>query len=77
VRVRSSLGSAGIAVLAVVCCAGLPLVVAAGLSAATYALIGGIAVAALVLGLGIVAAALRVRSSRRAARSVLVRSKEV
>lgn len=73
---RGGLSAAGIAILAVVCCAGLPLVVAAGLSAAAFALIGGIAVGALVLVFGIVLVVLRLRSSRRAA-SVPFRSKEV
>ena len=75
---RSSLGAAGIAVLAVVCCAGLPLLVAAGLSAAAFAWIGGIVVGVVALAVGIVVVVLRVRSARRAACSVPVRSaKEV
>ena len=51
---RTSLGAAGIAVLAVVCCAGLPLLAAAGLSAVAFALIGGIAVGAIALAAGMV-----------------------
>ncbi len=73
---RSGLTAAGLAVLALGCCAALPLVAAAGLSAA-FALIGGFAVGALVLVAGIVAVVLRVRSTRRAACSARFRSKEV
>ena len=53
-RMRTSLGAAGIAVLAVVCCAALPLLVAASLSAVAFALVGGIAVGAIALTAGIV-----------------------
>ena len=50
----TGLGAAGIAVLAVVCCAGLPLLAAASLSAVAFALIGGIAVGAIALAAGMV-----------------------
>lgn len=43
---HAGLGIGGVGVLAVVCCAGLPLLAAAGLSAAAYALIGGVAAGA-------------------------------
>ena len=61
---RTRLGAAGIALLAVVCCAGLPLIVAAGLSAAAFAWIGGIAVG--IAAFAVAVAILVVRARRRA-----------
>ncbi len=43
------IGLAGLALLPIVCCIGLPLLLAAGLSVAAFALIGGIAVGAVAL----------------------------
>lgn len=57
------LWGAGIGVLAVVCCAGLPLLVAAGASAAAFAWIGGLALFPLALAAGTVV----VRARRAAA----------
>jgi hypothetical protein len=62
--VREGLGAIGVAVVAVVCCAGLPLLATAGLSAAAYGLIGG--VAAGVIALAAVVAIVVVRARRRA-----------
>ena len=64
---RGMLGLGGVGLLAVVCCAGLPLIVAAGLSAAALAWIGGVAVGLLALA---VAVALLVVRARRAACAV-------
>lgn len=52
----------GVPVLAVVCCAGLPLLVAAGAGVALAAWLGGIAAAALVLGVVVVLLTSRTRS---------------
>ncbi len=51
---RNTLGAVGLGALAVVCCAGLPLLVAAGLSAAAYAWIGALALVPLALVIGVV-----------------------
>ena len=61
---RYGLGMGGVGVLAVVCCAGLPLLAAAGLSAAAYALVGGVATGAVALALALV---LLLRARRRRA----------
>ena len=61
---RNMLGLGGVGLLAVVCCAGLPLIVAAGLGAAAFAWIGG--VAAGLLALAIVVALLVVRARKAA-----------
>ena len=63
---RGSLGAAGIAVVAVVCCAGLPLLVAAGLSVAALAWVGGIAVGFVALATALALIVLRVRRRRAA-----------
>lgn len=60
---RKSLGLAGIGVLAIVCCAGLPLILAAGLSAAVLAWAGGLAAGLIALGFAV--AFLVVRARRR------------
>jgi hypothetical protein len=70
---RGSLGAAGIAVLAVACCAGLPLLLAAGLSIAALAWIGGVAVGFVALAAALALIVLRVRR-RRAACNVSTRS---
>jgi len=62
---RKALGTFGIASLAIGCCAALPLLVGAGLSAAAFAWIGGIAVGVVVFAA--VAALLVLRARRRAA----------
>ena len=64
---RAGVGAAGIAVLAVVCCAGLPLLLAAGLSVAVLAWVGGIAVGAIGLAAAFGLLALRARQRRAAA----------
>ena len=65
---RSMLGMGGVGLLAVVCCVGLPLIVAAGLSAAAFAWIGGVAAGLLALA---IAVALLVVRARNAACAVL------
>jgi hypothetical protein len=64
---RTSLGAAGIAALAVACCARLPLLVAVGLSVALLAWIGGISVGALALAGAIGLLTVRARRRRAAA----------
>ena len=59
------IGLAGLALLPIVCCVGLPLLLAAGLSVAAFALIGGIAVGAVALAAAV--ALLLVRARRRRA----------
>ena len=65
---RANLGMGALALVPIVCCAGLPLLAAAGLSAAAYGLIGGIAagVTALVAGTAVFV----IRARRRAACAV-------
>jgi len=58
-----SLSVGGIGVLAVVCCAGLPLLLAAALSAAALAWAGGLTVG--LVALGVAVALLVVRARRR------------
>ena len=60
---RGGRGIGGAALLGIGCCAGLPLLVAAGLGAAAYALTGGIAAAAIGLAGGIVLIAARRRTA--------------
>ena len=62
-ELRTSLGLGGIGVLAIVCCAGLPLILAAGVSAAVLAWAGGLAVG--VIALVVAVALLVVRARRR------------
>lgn len=59
---RDGLGLVGVAVLSVVCCAGLPLLVAAGVSAVALAWIGGLPAA--LAALAIVVAILVVRARK-------------
>lgn len=61
---RNFFGLGGIGVLVVVCCAGLPLLVAVGLSAAAFAWIGGLAA----IGVVALAAVLLIARARRADR---------
>lgn len=60
---KSSFGMAAVGVLAVVCCVGLPLLVAAGLSAAAFAWIGALALVPLTLVVAVLA--VRVRRGTR------------
>jgi maltodextrin utilization protein YvdJ len=60
-------GLAGIALLPIVCCIGLPLLIAAGLSVAAFALIGGITVAAIALAAALVLLVVRARRRRACA----------
>lgn len=64
---RDGLGAFGVAILAVVCCAGLPLLVAAGVSVAALAWIGGLALGLATL---VIASALLVVRARKAASTV-------
>ena len=59
------IGMAGLALLPIVCCVGLPLLLAAGLSVAAFALIGGVTVGAVALAAAL--ALLVVRTRRRRA----------
>ena len=59
------IGLAGMALLPIVCCVGLPLLLAAGVSVAAFALIGGITVGAVTLAAAV--ALLVVRARRRRA----------
>lgn len=61
---RKSLSVGGLALLALACCVGLPLVAAAGLSAAALTWLGGIAAGA--VALAVLAAILITRAGRRA-----------
>ncbi len=63
---RKSLGLGGVGVLAIVCCAGLPLIVAAGVSAAVLAWAGGVAVGVIALGVAVALLVLRARRRSRA-----------
>ncbi len=58
---RAIFGLGGVGLLAVVCCAGLPLIVAAGLSAAVLAWIGGLAVGLVALVLAVTVVVVRAR----------------
>ncbi len=73
---RTGLGAAGIGLLAVVCCAGLPLLAAAGLSAAAYALIGGVAAGVVALAAAVGFVVIRVRR-RAACAAPIARAEEV
>ena len=61
---RKTLSVGGLALLALACCAGLPLVAAAGLSAAALAWLGGIAAGT--VASAVLAAILITRAGRRA-----------
>jgi hypothetical protein len=65
---RRGMAAAGVGVLAVVCCAGLPLLVAAGLSVAALAWVGGIVVGFIALAAALALFVLRVRRRRAACR---------
>ena len=67
---RQTLGAGALGLLAIGCCAGLPLLVAAGISAAAFAWIGGIAAGVIALTIAGVFLVSRVRASRRAACSL-------
>lgn len=58
---HAGLGVGAVSLLAVVCCAGLPLLVSAGLSVALLTWVGGIAVGAIALAAAIVLLAFRTR----------------
>ena len=62
---RRSLSAGGLTLLALACCAGLPLIAAAGLSAAALAWLGGVAVGTVALA---VLAAILITGARRRAR---------
>jgi hypothetical protein len=64
--VRTGIGAGAVGLVAVACCAGLPLLAAAGLSAAAYALAGGIAGGAIALAV-LIALLARVRRARSCA----------
>ena len=64
---RHTLGAGALALVAVGCCAGLPLLATASVSAAAIALIGGITAGAIVLAVGLVLVVIRVRAARRSA----------
>ncbi len=62
-ELRKGIGLGGIALLAIACCIGLPLLVAAGFGVAAVALVGGITAGALALAAAI--GLLIVRARRR------------
>lgn len=64
---RQTLGAGALAFLAVGCCAGLPLLAAASISAGAVALIGGITAGAIALAAGLILVVIRVRATRRSA----------
>ena len=61
---RSNLGFGLLALIPIVCCIGLPLIAAAGISVALAAWVGGLAFAALVLIVAVAVLALRTRRHR-------------
>lgn len=61
------IGLAGLALLPIACCVGLPLLLAAGVSVAAFALIGGIAVGAVALAAAVALLAVRARRRRACA----------
>jgi hypothetical protein len=61
------IGLAGLALLPIVCCVGLPLLLASGLSAAAFAVIGGITVGAVALAAAVALLVLRARRRRACA----------
>ncbi len=64
-KLPKRIGLAGLALLPIVCCAGLPLLVAAGLSVTAFALIGGITAG--LIAVAAVIALLIVRARKRRA----------
>ena len=65
------IGMAGLALLPIVCCVGLPLLLAAGLSVAAFALIGGITVGAVALAAAVALLVVRTRRRRACATSTI------
>lgn len=63
---RNLVGGSALAVLAVVCCAGIPLLAAAGLSAVALGVVGGVTAATAGLAVVIVAVLARARTRRSA-----------
>ncbi len=61
---RKNLGLGALALLPIVCCIGVPLIVAAGVSVALAAWVSGIAIGGIVLVGAIVLLAVRVRRHR-------------
>ena len=66
-ELRRNLGIGGVALLPLVCCIGLPLLVAAGLSVAALVWIGGIGVDAVALVAAFVLLYVRARTRRSSA----------
>jgi Flp pilus assembly protein TadB len=66
----AGLGAGLVALLAVACCAGLPLIVGAGLSVALLAWVGGIVAGVVALAAALALIALRARRRRAAACNV-------
>lgn len=67
IKMRKGIGLGGLVLLPIVCCVGLPLLVAAGASVAAFALIGGITVGALAFAAAIGLVVVRVRRRRACA----------
>jgi len=61
-----SLGVGGIGLLAIACCAGLPLILAAGVSAAVLAWVGGLTAGLIALGFAVALLVIRARRRSRA-----------
>ncbi len=66
-QARKNLGLGALALVPIVCCVGLPLLLAAGISVAAFTVIGGISVGALVLGAAIALIVIRARRRRACA----------
>ena len=62
---RKTLGVGALAVIPIVCCVGLPLIAAAGISVAVAAWAGGIAVGTVVLAAVVILLGVRARRRRR------------
>lgn len=71
---RQTFVAGALAVLAVACCVGLPLLAVASISAGALALIGGITGGVIAIAVGLVVTVIRVRAVRRSARATLNQS---
>jgi hypothetical protein len=74
---RANLGIGALALVPIACCVGIPLIAAAGISAAVAAWVGGIAIGAVLLVVVVVLLAVRLRRrhDRRVLPSSIVRGR--
>jgi len=72
---RSNLGFGLLALIPIVCCIGLPLIAAAGISVALAAWVGGLVLAVLVLIVAVVVLVLRTRRHRTERSSSILRTR--